>query len=106
MNVTEFLEKWGRSVFEKPLSRAAVSESPPELAEIRLAILDEVRRHCYRAGARQVFRSTWCRFRCEVSKRSAPSSSGAISSGSIWSTRRWAGCEWKTRGFRKRCAWR
>ena len=55
MNVTEFLEKWGRSVFEKPLSRAATPESPPELAEIRLAILDEVRRHCYRAGARQVF---------------------------------------------------
>jgi len=55
MNVTEFLEKWGRSVFEKPLSRSAPLESPPELAEIRLAILEEVRRNCYRAGAREVF---------------------------------------------------
>jgi hypothetical protein len=55
MNVTEFLENWGRSLFEKPLGRGAGLESPPELAEIRLAILDEVGRHCYRAGSRQVF---------------------------------------------------
>ena len=60
MNVTEFLEKWGRTVFESPLARAAHPDSPPELAEIRFAILD--------AGAPQVlsrrraarcFPSTW-----------------------------------------------
>jgi len=56
MNVTEFLERWGRTIFESPLSRTTASlESPPELAEIRFAVLDEVRRHSYRAGARQVF---------------------------------------------------
>jgi hypothetical protein len=54
MNVTEFLEKWGRTLFEGPLGRTATLESPPELAEIRFAVLDEVRRHSYRAGARQV----------------------------------------------------
>src|SRR4029077_20626148 len=53
-NVTEFLEKWGRTLFEGPLGRTATLESPPELAEIRFAVLDEVRRHSYRAGARQV----------------------------------------------------
>ena len=55
MNVTEFLEKWGRTLFESPLARTAPLESPPELAEIRFAVLDEVRRNSYRAGARQVF---------------------------------------------------
>ena len=55
MNMTEYLEKWGRSLFEKPLGRPAALEIPPELAEIRLAILEEVHRHCYRAGGRQVF---------------------------------------------------
>jgi FHA domain len=54
MNVTEFLERWGRSVFENPLATAA-ADSPPELAEIRFAVLEEVRRKSYRAGARMVF---------------------------------------------------
>jgi hypothetical protein len=55
MNVTEFLEKWGRSVFENPLARSVSMDSPPELAEIRFAVLEEVRRKSYRAGARMVF---------------------------------------------------
>jgi hypothetical protein len=55
MTVTEFLEKWGRTIFEGPLARNPALESPPELAEIRFAVLDEVRRNSYRAGARQVF---------------------------------------------------
>ena len=55
MKLTEFLEKWGRTVFEGPLGRTATLESPAELADIRFAILEEVRRHSYRAGARQVF---------------------------------------------------
>ncbi len=55
MTMTEFLEKWGRTVFEKPLARTVPLDSPPELAEIRFAILEEVRRKSYRAGARIVF---------------------------------------------------
>ena len=55
MNLTEFLEKFGRTMFESPLARTASVESPPELAEIRFAVLDEVRRNSYRAGARRVF---------------------------------------------------
>ena len=55
MNLTEYLEKLGRTLFESPLARTAPLESPPELAEIRFAVLDEVKRNSYRAGARQVF---------------------------------------------------
>ena len=55
MTVTDFLEKWGRTLFEGPLARTGPLESPRELAEIRFAVLEEVRRHSYRAGARMVF---------------------------------------------------
>jgi hypothetical protein len=55
MNVGQFLEKWGRTMFERPLATAPDPEEPPELAEIRLAILDQVREKSYRAGGRKVF---------------------------------------------------
>jgi len=55
MNVTEYLEKWGRTLFENPLARATPLESPRELAEIRFAVLEEVRGKSYRAGGRMVF---------------------------------------------------
>jgi len=55
MNLADFLEKWGKALFEAPLAGAPHPEEPPELAEIRLAILDEVRRKSYRAGGRKVF---------------------------------------------------
>ena len=55
MTFTEFLEKWGKTVFEGPLGTGAKQASPPEFAEIRLAALEEVRRKSYRAGARKVF---------------------------------------------------
>jgi hypothetical protein len=55
MNVGQFLEKWGRTMFERPLATAPNPEEPPELAEIRLAILDQVRQKSYRSGGRKVF---------------------------------------------------
>jgi hypothetical protein len=55
MNLTEYLEKFGRTLFESPLARTVPLDSPPELAEIRFAVLDQVKRNSYRAGARQVF---------------------------------------------------
>ena len=55
MNVGQFLEKWGRTMFERPLAAAPDPEEPPELAEIRLAILDQVREKSYRSGGRKVF---------------------------------------------------
>ena len=55
MNLGQFLEKFGRTMFERPLATSPDPEEPPELAEIRLAILDQVREKSYRSGGRKVF---------------------------------------------------
>jgi len=55
MNLGQFLEKFGRTMFERPLAASPDPEEPPELAEIRLAILDQVREKSYRSGGRKVF---------------------------------------------------
>jgi hypothetical protein len=53
MKVADYLEKWGRTLFESPLS--SKQDEPPELAEIRLAVLDRVREKSYRSGGKKVF---------------------------------------------------
>jgi hypothetical protein len=55
MNLGQFIEKWGRTMFERPLASSPDPDEPPELAEIRLAILDRVREKSYRSGGRKVF---------------------------------------------------
>ena len=55
MNLSDFFEKWGRTLFEAPLAIPPRHDEPPELAEIRLALLDEMREKSYRAGGRKVF---------------------------------------------------
>jgi hypothetical protein len=55
MNLADYLEKWGRSIFEAPVAGARRAEEPPELAEIRLAILDEIRAKSYRSGGKLVY---------------------------------------------------
>jgi hypothetical protein len=55
MNLNEFIEKWGQTLFEAPLSTRLTGDEPPELAEIRLALLDEARAKSYRSGAKKVF---------------------------------------------------
>jgi len=55
MNLTDFLEKFGRTLFEAPLAGAPSLEEPPELAEIRLAVLDQIREKSYRSGGKKVF---------------------------------------------------
>jgi hypothetical protein len=55
MSVGDFLEKWGRTIFERPLATAPRPDEPPELAEIRLAVLDQVREKSYRSGGKKVF---------------------------------------------------
>src|SRR5689334_16519444 len=55
MTLSEFLEKWGQTLFESPLATSAHADDPPELTEIRHAMLDAVRAKCYRAGAGKVF---------------------------------------------------
>jgi len=55
MNVADFLEKWGRTLFESPISTSPKQDEPPELAEIRLAVLDRIREKSYRSGGKKVF---------------------------------------------------
>jgi hypothetical protein len=55
MNITDYLEKFGRTLFESPLATSARPDEPPELAEIRLAVLDRIREKSYRSGGRKVF---------------------------------------------------
>ena len=55
MNLSDYLEKWGRTILEAPLASRPSPEEPPELAEIRLAVLDQVREKSYRSGGKKVF---------------------------------------------------
>jgi len=55
MNVGDFLEKWGRTLFEAPVAAIPQPQEPPELAEIRLAVLDQIRDKSYPSGGRKVF---------------------------------------------------
>lgn len=55
MNMTEFLERWGRTLFEAPITAVPKPQEPPELAEVRLAVLDQVHEKSCRSGARKVF---------------------------------------------------
>ncbi|HTX36703.1 MAG TPA: FHA domain-containing protein [Bryobacteraceae bacterium] len=54
MKLGEYLEKFGRTLFEAPLAQGR-PEEPPELAEIRLALLDQVREKIQTLGGRKVF---------------------------------------------------
>ena len=55
MAVSEWIEKLGRTVFEAPFGTAQISKDAPELAEIRLAVLDEVKAKSHRVAGRDVF---------------------------------------------------
>jgi hypothetical protein len=55
MKAGDFLERWGKTLFETPLAAASKSDEPPELAEIRLAVLDRVGEKSYRSGGKKVF---------------------------------------------------
>ena len=56
MNLTDFFERFGRTVFEAPFAHGQ-SDEPPEVAEVRLAILEQVQAKSYRAGGKKVFPS-------------------------------------------------
>ena len=56
MKVSELIERLGRSVFEAPFGAwsETISDSP-EVAEIRIAVLDEVAKKVQRAGGKALF---------------------------------------------------
>jgi hypothetical protein len=56
MKISELIERLGRTVFEAPFGTTAqaMGESP-EVAEIRIAVLDEVKKKIQRAGGHALF---------------------------------------------------
>jgi hypothetical protein len=55
MAVSEWIEKLGRAIFETPFGAAQLTSDAPELAEIRLAVLDAVKGKSHRVAGRDVF---------------------------------------------------
>jgi hypothetical protein len=80
MNLSDYLEKWGRTILEAPLASRPNPEEPPELAEVRLAILDQVREKSYRSGGRKVFPYDLLR----VSMRGVEESRSAVFGGAFF----------------------
>ena len=55
MEISSVIEKLGRAIFEAPFGGGRISKDAPELAEIRLAVLDAVKSKSHRAGGKSVF---------------------------------------------------
>src|SRR5439155_1985158 len=55
MEISNVIEKLGRAIFETPFGGSRISKDAPELAEIRLAVLDAVKSKSHRAGGKSVF---------------------------------------------------
>jgi hypothetical protein len=55
MPIAEWIEKLGRAIFERPFNAVEWATDVPELAEIRLAVLDQVKAKAHQVGGRSVF---------------------------------------------------
>ena len=55
MPVSNIIERLGRAIFEAPFGGQKLSKDTPELAEIRIAVLDAVKEKAHRAGGKMVF---------------------------------------------------
>jgi len=56
MKISELIERVGRTVFEAPFgAMAQIVGDSPEVAEIRIAVLDEISRKIQRAGGKALF---------------------------------------------------
>jgi hypothetical protein len=53
--IPNLLEKLGRAIFESPFGTNRISRDAPELAEIRIAVLDAVKAQSHRAAGKNVF---------------------------------------------------
>src|SRR5579871_2789283 len=80
MNVGDFLERWGRALFEAPLAALPQPQEPPELAEIRLDVLDQLQAKTSSGGGRKVFLYDLLR----VNLRGVPESSAPVFRGSFF----------------------
>lgn len=55
MALSDLIEKLGRGVFEAPFGALSQVTDSPEVAEIRFALLDEIKKKTQRAGGREIF---------------------------------------------------
>ena len=55
MPIPNMIEKLGRAIFESPFGANRIAKDAPELAEIRIAVLDAVKAKSHRVGGRNVF---------------------------------------------------
>ena len=55
MPLSDLMERLGRTIFEAPFGGAQISPDQPELAEIRLALLDEIKSKSHKVAGRSVF---------------------------------------------------
>ncbi len=55
MPISDAIERLGRAIFEAPFGGTRISKDVPELAEIRLSVLDAVKAKSHRAGGKLVF---------------------------------------------------
>ena len=55
MALSTVIEKLGKAIFEAPFGANRISKDAPELAEIRLAVLDAVKAKSHRASGKSVF---------------------------------------------------
>ena len=55
MPLSDVFEKLGRAIFESPFAATRISESVPELAEIRLAAIDAIKARSHRVAGKLVF---------------------------------------------------
>lgn len=53
--MSNVIEKLGKAIFEAPFGGSKLSKDAPELAEIRIAMLDEIKAKTHRAGGKSVF---------------------------------------------------
>ena len=53
--MANIIEKLGRAIFEAPFGTQKIAQDAPELAEIRIAVLDAVKAKSHRASGRNVF---------------------------------------------------
>lgn len=55
MAISNVFEKLGKAIFETPFGSNRISKEAPELAEIRLAVLDAIKAKSHRANGKNVF---------------------------------------------------
>jgi hypothetical protein len=55
MPVSNVIERLGRAIFEAPFGTRKISKDAPELAEIRIAVLDAVKAKSHRASGKSIF---------------------------------------------------